>query len=241
MGGSLPACRRRNPEFSMPALRASILSLACFAFAAPAMAAQEDEQVWLAQQSTLSVGSKLVVFTDLQLRFTDGADRLGQVLVRPAIGYRASPSTTLFLGYAYVHTDPLTGRATDEHRAFQQATVRLAGKPGKATLTARTRLEQRFVRNGSNMGWRLRQHVRLDAPTGKGPSVIVWAEPFVNLDTTDWGQHAGFDQLRLFGGLGVPVAKGIGLEAGYSGQYINRFARPDRMNHIGSLTLTVRR
>ncbi len=218
-----------------------LLAAASLCFPATAMAAQEDEQVWLAQFSTIEVGQKVLLFTDVQLRFTDGADRLGQVLLRPAVGYRITPSDTLFLGYAYVRTEPLNGTPTDEHRIFQQAQVRVAGGPGKTTVTSRTRLEQRWLEGRSGMGWRLRQQVRLETPVAKGLNAIVWAEPFVNLDTTSWGQRAGFDQLRGFAGVGVPIAKGIAIEAGYSGQYVNRFNVPDRMNHIGSLSLTIRK
>lgn len=219
-----------------------VTALSCSALSlATAHAAQEDEQVWLAQFSTIEVGDKVLLFSDVQLRFTDGADRLGQVLLRPAVGYRITPSDTLFLGYAYVRTEPLNGKPTDEHRVFQQALVRIAGKPGKPTVIARTRLEQRWIEGRSDMGWRLRQQVRADLPTGQGFNAIVWAEPFVNFDTTSWGQRAGFDQLRVFGGVGVPVARGIAIEAGYSGQYVNRFRVPDRLNHIASLSLTLRR
>ncbi|HQS95493.1 MAG: hypothetical protein B7Y31_02025 [Novosphingobium sp. 16-62-11] len=218
-----------------------LLAAASLLLSLPAFAAQEDEQVWLAQFSTIEVGDKVLLFSDVQFRLTDGADRLGQVLLRPAVGYRITPSDTLFVGYAYVRTEPLTGTPTDEHRMFQQALVRIAGKPGKVTVTGRTRLEQRWLEGRSDMGWRVRQMVRVDVPTRAGVSAIAWAEPFVNLDTTTWGQRAGFDQLRVFGGVGVPLARGIALEAGYSGQYVNRFNAPDRMNHIGSLALTIRR
>lgn len=218
-----------------------LLAAAGLCFPATAMAAQEDEQVWLAQFSTIEVGQKVLLFTDVQLRFTDGADRLGQVLLRPAVGYRITPSDTLFLGYAYVRTEPLNGTPTDEHRMFQQALVRVVGGPGKAMVTSRTRLEQRWLEGRSGMGWRLRQQVRLETPVAKGLNAIVWAEPFVNFNTTSWGQRAGFDQLRGFAGVGVPIAKGIAIEAGYSGQYVNRFNVPDRMNHIGSLSLTIRK
>lgn len=218
-----------------------LLTAASLLLTSPALAAQEDKQVWLANFSTIEVGDKVLLFSDVQVRLTDGADRLGQVLLRPAVGYRITPSDTLFVGYAYVRTEPLSGTPTDEHRMFQQALVRIAGKPGKVTVTGRTRLEQRWLEGRSDMGWRVRQMVRMDVPTRAGVSAIAWAEPFVNLDTTTWGQRAGFDQLRVFVGVGVPLARGIALEAGYSGQYVNRFNAPDRMNHIGSLALTIRR
>lgn len=219
----------------------AVLSCAILAPSVPALAAQEDGQVWLAQFSTIEIGRKVLLFSDVQFRLTDGADRLGQVLVRPAVGYRITPSDTLFMGYAYVRTEPLGGTPTDEHRMFQQALVRVVGGPGKTTVTSRTRLEQRWLEGRKGTGWRLRQQVRLDAPVASGLNAILWAEPFVNLDTTSWGQRAGFDQLRGFAGAGVPIAAGIAIEAGYSGQYVNRFNAPDRMNHIGSLSLTIRK
>ena len=211
------------------------------AFQVPAQATEEDEQIWLAQFSTFSVGNKWLVFTELQARQTDGAERLGQVIVRPAVGYQVSDAVSVFAGYAWVRTEPKGRAASTEHRAYQQLSVRLTGGPGKVTVASRTRLEQRFIVGRSDMGWRMRNLVRLDVPLGKGYSAIVSGEPFVNLDTTTWGQRAGFDQMRGFAGVGIPVARGVALEVGYAGQYVNRFGLPDRMNHIGSLSFNIRR
>lgn len=211
------------------------------AFQVPAQATEEDEQIWLAQFSTFSVGNKWLVFTELQARQTDGAERLGQIIVRPAVGYQVSDAVSVFAGYAWVRTEPKGRAASTEHRAYQQLSVRLTGGPGKVTVASRTRLEQRFIVGRSDMGWRMRNLVRLDVPLSKGYSAIVSGEPFVNLDTTTWGQRAGFDQMRGFAGVGIPVARGVALEVGYAGQYVNRFGVPDRMNHIGSLSFNIRR
>lgn len=208
---------------------------------APAQAAETDEQIWLAQFSTFSVGNNWLVFTEAQARQTDGAERLGQIILRPAVGYQVSDTVSVFAGYAWVRTQPKGRAANTEHRAYQQLSLRLTGGPGKVTVASRTRLEQRFIVGRSDMGWRMRNLVRLDVPLGKGYSAIVSGEPFVNLDTTTWGQRAGFDQMRGFAGVGIPVARGVALEVGYAGQYVNRFGVPDRMNHIGSLSFNIRR
>jgi hypothetical protein len=214
------------------------LALAC---QAPVQAAETDEQIWLAQFSTFSVGNKWLVFTEAQVRQTDGLERLSQIILRPAVGYQVSDAVSVFAGYAWVHTEPKGRAANTEHRAYQQLSVRLTGGSGKVTVASRTRLEQRFIVGRSDMGWRMRNLVRLDVPLGKGYSAIVSGEPFVNLDTTTWGQRAGFDQMRGFAGVGIPVARGVALEVGYAGQYVNRFGVPDRMNHIGSLSFNIRR
>ncbi len=44
-----------------------------------------------------------------------------------------------------------------------------------------------------------------------------------------------------FAGVALPVGRGISVEAGYSGQYVSRPAPEDRMNHIASLSLMIRR
>ena len=50
----------------------------------------------------------------------------------------------------------------------------------------------------------------------------------------------GFDQNRLFGGLGVALNAGARIEVGYMNQSINSLSSPDRMHHIlsGVLNLT---
>lgn len=217
------------------------LGLLALTTLAPAHATETDEQIWLAQFSTFSVGNRWLVFTEAQARRTDGAERLSQIILRPAVGYQVSDTVSVYAGYAWVRTEPKGRVANTEHRAYQQLSLRLTGGPGKVTVASRTRLEQRFIVGRSDMGWRMRNLVRLDVPLGKGYSAIVSGEPFVNLDTTTWGQRAGFDQMRGFVGIGVPLARGIALEAGYAGQYVNRTGIPDRMNHIGSLSLNIRR
>lgn len=230
----------------LPANR--LLAAPLLVWAAPALAAEPDAQVWAAQQAFITLDPKLLAFTDLQLRMTDDASRAGQILVRGALGLKVAPSTTVWGGYGYIRTDPKGGRVSHEHRIFQQVMWRALGdglgnQTSRVTVTGRTRLEQRMVEGTAGTGWRLRQLVRLDVPTGKrgDPLVVAWVEPFVAFNRTAWGQKSGFDQLRTFAGVALPVGRGLSLEAGYSTQYVAREAREDRMNHIASLSFVIRR
>lgn len=211
-------------------------------FAVPAaQAAQEDTQLWLAAQASIDLGGPLVLGADVQHRYTDDVSRAGQDVIRASLGYKLDSTTTVMQGYAYARTDPLTGATTHEHRPFQQLGFRIAGDGKGPTLTGRLRLEERFVEGSGDMGLRLRQHVRATVPLHKGLFAFAGGEVMANLNSTDWGQHGGFDQGRLFAGLGVPVAKGVTLEGGYMNQYIARFRRTDRINHNISLTLSIRK
>lgn len=221
--------------------RAALALAASAAFPAAAHAQDEDLQQWTLLAAQGPVSDKVVIYAEVQPRFTDDVSRLGQLLIRPAIGYRITPDVTAFLGYAYVRTEPLNGRATDEHRVFQQLSFPILKGAGGFTVTGRTRLEQRTVVGAEEMGWRFRQQVRAQAPIRRGGQLqaIAWTEPFYNFDTTDWGQRRGFDQVRTFIGLGVPITAGLTAEPGYLNQTVFRRGE-DRVNHVANLTLFYR-
>lgn len=204
--------------------------------AAPALA---DEQAWLAGIATGPVQGKLVTWLEVQPRLTDGAGRLGQTILRPAVGVQIDPATQLLLGYAFIESYPDGLPARREHRLWQQALVRLAGTPGKAVLVSRTRLEQRFPEGSDETGWRLRQFLRGQVWLDERWSLIGISEAFVGLNRTEWGQPARLDQVRNFAGFGRPLSKRLTLEAGYLNQRIVR-GGPDATNHVLNVNLFYR-
>jgi hypothetical protein len=102
---------------------------------------------------------------DLQPRFTEDSD-FEQLLARPGIGYDLGRGASLWLGYAYILTDPPTRPSFDEHRIWQQ--FLWVAEWGSLGFQSRTRLEQRFVENGSDTGWRFREFVKATHPLGFG-------------------------------------------------------------------------
>lgn len=80
------------------------------------------------------------------------------------IGLKLDKTTTAFIGYAYVRTDPAGPAKSHEHRIFQQLSFRIAGDGKGVTLTGRTRLEKRMFESQDGTGWRLRQQLRLTPP-----------------------------------------------------------------------------
>lgn len=221
------------------ALTACVASLA-----APACAAEEDTQLWTAATAMVDVPRgegrpPLVVMADTQYRYFGNASRLGQNQLRASLGIRVNKTTVLSQGYVYTRTSPSPGVVTHEHRPFQQAMFRIVGNGKGPTVVGRTRLEERFLEGSGDIAVRARQMVRATAPLGGGFLAIGTGELFVNFNSADWGPHAGFDQFRAFGGIGVPVARGLWIEAGYMNQYVARHRRTDRMNHNISLTLSL--
>jgi hypothetical protein len=114
-----------------------------------------------------------------------------------------------------------------------------AGPAGSGTLSARSRLEQRFIEGTDNAAWRVRQLIRYQGPLRKNGSLapIFWDEIFVHLNSNSRVQ-SGFDQNRGFAGVGIRVSPKARVEIGYMNQFING-AQQDRMNHVLSVILNM--
>ncbi len=217
----------------------ALLCLLGLTSALRAQSLEEDVGAWLvvAGQGHLQPkqeDSRLRWWFDGQLRFADNSNGFNQSIVRPGVGYDLSKTTTLWLGYGWFHTDPSSKPAFEEHRIWQQFTWNL--KLGSSRLQSRTRLEQRFLETGDDVGWRFREFVRFTPPPSSktGFGLRFWDEVFVNLNDTDWGTKAGFDQNRFFAGVGwiLNEDKDLILEVGYLNQYIRRPSAADSMNHL---------
>ncbi len=220
----------------------SLLALLALSAAPTRAATSEDEQFWLNLTSMGSIKGDLVYFAEIQPRVGDGVSRIDQALFRGALGWKLSPSVTLYQGFAHVVVPVDGGQDVNEERGFQQLNWTM-GKPWGGELSSRTRLEQRWRSDGDDMGWRLREMLRYEKPLRTGSdalNALVYAEGFVALNDTHWGARGGFDQIRSFIGaeLGLPGAST--LEVGYLNQLINQRGGDTRVNHVAAVTLFFR-
>ncbi len=202
-----------------------------------------DEGTWLALFSQGDVGeSQFKWWFDGHARFLDDAGGFNQSIVRPGFGYSLGDRGAVWAGYGWIRTSPLTGAGFDEHRVWQQYTW--SKKHDAITLALRSRLEQRFLDTGDDTGWRFRQLVRLQhaLPASRHLSLVGWDEVFIHLNDTDWGAEAGFNQNRVFVGLGwTPSPKSNWrTEVGYLNQTIHRPTADDRSHHVISINFYVR-
>ena len=208
-----------------------------------ACAQRTDLGAWFAFAGQGSLPSSLDAprlrwWFDGHLRYFEESNGFATSIFRPGIGYRLGDHTTVWVGYAWIRNDPVSG-AFDEHRAWQQLTWSKSYDWGTPFL--RTRLEQRFDERGDDTGLRLRQFVRWTYPLVRDESlgVRVWDEVFVDLNDTDWGQDIGLRQNRAFAGLGwtLDERRRHTLEFGYLNQHLFRDGADDDSNHILSITL----
>ena len=196
--------------------------------------------MWNAIVVERSVGAKVVAALELGGRAVDNAGRLGVAFVRPTIGYRLSDDLTVSLGYAHFRTINRGQADASENRVFQQVNWRM-GTVGTATVLSRFRLEQRKLADTRDLGWRVTARVRMRLPIkDSGAGFLLSHEQIYALNTTDWGARAGFDQMRNFVGVAVPLNGAVMLETGYQNRFQNRQGAADRIDHIIPLTLNIK-
>jgi hypothetical protein len=202
----------------------------------------DDGGLWLAVFAQGDVhqdgaARELKWWFDGHSRFLDDADGFNQSIFRPGLGISLTDRTTLWAGYGWIHTSPLAGPDFEEHRIWQQTTW--SGECEPLSFALRSRLEERFLETGDDVGFRFRQLVRAqhNLLAAERITLVAWDELFLNLNDTDWGAQTGFDQNRLFLGFGwrfYPDASWR-TEIGYLNQYIDNPAAPNRSNHILSI------
>jgi hypothetical protein len=207
--------------------------------AAPAQAVEEDAQAWTNFLSYGRVHGDLAFWFDMSIRWTNDYSRLGQVLFRPAIGWKPSDRFMAYAGYTFTEINQPGIPAVKEHRAFQQADIGLY-RWNTGRIATRTRLEQRFFEGASGMAFRYRQKffIRQDIP-GTRLEALGTYEIFLTLKETDIGSRRGFEQGRVYAGVAIPINSRTKLETGYQNQWIPR-AREDFMSHGWWITWAVR-
>lgn len=205
-------------------MRALLSFVILLSILAPAHA---EPQVWTATfvQARLEPERGATAWLDLHARRRGGSTLY---ILRPALGWTFGP-LAVYAGYASIPIDADEGAGTHEQRTWQQA-IYTHALGAAVKLQGRARLEQRFGA-GDEVGNRLRVFGR--AQWAPDPAIalqlVAWDELFVQLDDTDWGPVAGFDQNRAFAGLGVDAGlRGVRFELGYT----NVALRGDRMDHV---------
>lgn len=204
--------------------------------AGTAVAAIDSEfQSWNSAviQSRPKTDAGLVYWLDMQLRRTS-KDVFG--IVRPGIGYQLFPNLSAMVGYAWAPSIPDDGASKYDQTLWQQ--LLWSAQSGKATFGLRPRLEQRNTSRSefSDFGHRARLWTRASYTIveGKPLMLVGWDELFWGLNSTDWGARSGFDQNRVFGGLGFTTHYGLRLEVGY----LNIFAKR-KPNNLANHALSV--
>lgn len=188
---------------------------------------KEESAGWLYLSGEQALAKKWSVSADVQLRSADQFTYVSAVLLRPGLVYKFTKKQSATLGYTYFGTwEREDGKTafTPEHRIWEQYQVK--GKIGRAELTNRFRLEQRFIQNEKDLfAQRFRYYIRSQSPFAKqsefekGAYWVLQNELFLNVQHAENINHKLYDQNRLYGALGLRLSKQWDVEAGYIYRY----------------------
>lgn len=177
---------------------------------------------------------------EAQQRNGDDISRISQVLLRPGLGYVLNTHFSVWVGAAWIATSyPLTNSPFDENRLWQQL---LWNKlDDNLNLMNRLRIEERSVNSRFKTAYRLRNLFKVVIPIYNQSQwyYVLGDELFWSMNDYLGQQGRGFDQNRLFIGLGHNLTKEVLAEIGYMNQTIRRFGVPDFSANILGMNLFI--
>ena len=236
---------------TIPHIRLTLLTgLLCAAvigtLASPAHATETDEGIWTIFTTTDAFptsdsANRWHYWFDAQARYFDVGSGINQYLIRPGVGYEISDNLSAWVGYARLRARNRSGNVIDENRYWQQLSW-TAGRWNNGTLSMRTRLEQRSLSSGSDLGLVLRVLAKYVRPIGNDGKryLSVGIEPFIDLKDTDWGGDSGLGQNRISVGVGWRASRKLTFEAGYMNQFVWVDSGENRMNHLGIINFKMK-
>lgn len=205
-----------------------VLALATVA-ATPAFAS--DTQYWQTLAATVKVADNTVINDELVFRSSDGKG-FYEVENSLLVGYKPAKNVTVSAGWVF---NPLYSHGsftTTENRAREQVSVDNFAMIGKAKLSARLRMEQRWRDGFTGTAWRLRPYVKLSIPVHGKTVLNLTSEPFIDLNTNGFQKVGGLERMRNAILINTPLAKHVNLEVGYLNQHGFVPGGPDTSDNV---------
>lgn len=219
----------------------------------PALAEITDHNLngWLMYFGDHPVGkTRWGVHLEGQWRRYQVFNRWQQLLLRPGVNFEVNQRLMISGGYAYINTYrygdfPAVGKATPEHRLWEQATLRY--RTGEVAWSTRLRFENRFLgrRNGAGAltGYRYENRFRAlqRATIALRPRWYVTAYDELFVYVKPYMSSSALDQNRAYVAVGRKFGPHWDVEAGYLLQNIwQRNGRILEANHTLMFSLISR-
>jgi hypothetical protein len=208
----------------------------CCSQSAQAQSSETDSGYWAPISLRAPLYKKWQASVEYQPRWQREADQhLTESIIRIGAGYEFTKKFSIFGGAYY--SSHFNEDLDWENRLWQQATY--TSRWGRLTIQNRLRLEQIEKDDFVGSYWRIRHLLRVTAPLPKYRKwyLVAQEEPFFNLTTAEDGPRQGFNQNRLFFGIGRQVNSWTRIEVGYMHQYKNNRGAPDLQNNVLLTTL----
>ena len=213
-----------------------LTATAALPLASPALAST-DSQHWETVTVNVALPDNFKLSSETVVR-TGDARGFYEVEENVMAGRKLDKHVTVWLGYTFNPTYLHGTFQRREHRFRQQVNFDNVLQLGKAKVSGRLRLEERWREGLQGTGWRLRPQEKIVMPlTGKA-TLTLSSEQFIPLNTMSFQKFSGLERMRNAISVGVPLNKNISVDFGYLNQH--GFVRngPDTSDHVLTLGLT---
>lgn len=194
-----------------------------------------DNNLWINANTSGKLTEKVLAYAEIQPRLVDDSSQLGAAMYRVALGYAMTDKWSLWAGYGLIHFNYPDHFL--ENRTYLQSTYNF--NYDKWSVSNRSRFEFRRLEDRAETALRLRHQIRSLYEIHEANKIffVLWDELFYHLNTVPGTNHKGFDQNRIFGGVGHKFGEKLNhfFEVGYLNQYIVRFEKANVTNDILAL------
>jgi hypothetical protein len=204
---------------------AVVLLFPCFGIDSVA-AADRDVAQWSLINLTHRFNDDWGAAAQAEIRFDDHISRKDELVLKPAVFYYFSDDLSVALGYKHIRK----WNEEDEHDIWQEVYYR--HKTSDLALTHQVRLEERFINGISGVIPRVRYLLAASYPLNANLYLAASEAVRVNLVDKDTGPVKGFEQNRLYGGLGFHVTPLVRLEFGYLWRYERERTGPNASDSV---------
>lgn len=181
--------------------------------------AERDTQQWTVFQYSFpkKSDSRWTFGVWNQVQFNDDVGRLNWLQVSPQVHYKLDDGWQVGGGFLYISKN----NAADEQIPWQEISY-TKKFDSDVTLGNRFRLEERMINGVSGVVFRGRYQIRAAYPLGGTDYYLTgFDQLWINLNEQSSGPTSGFDQNRLFGGVGITAGSNWRMEAGYQWRYLD--------------------
>jgi hypothetical protein len=191
-----------------------------------AKSADDDLQFWFPVQIIHPVNDRLSLSMQTELRLKDDISEFSQLVYKPAVHYHPDSCWVMSAGYKYIDKY----EEANEQDPWQEITL---NRQCHDLVTGyQVRIEERVIDDIDGVLPRLRLLTHASHPLGESPHYLTaFGALRFNLDDKGEGPVSGFEQSRIYAGLGHHFGNHVQFEVGYLWRYEEKRAGEDRSDH----------
>jgi hypothetical protein len=210
-------------------LRAYLFIILVLAVAPPASSADQDLQQWSLVFVNQDFGERWAASFQIENRMSDNASEFNELILKPGGYYSFTPELKLGVGYKHQ-------KKNNQHNE-EDIWEELFYTPGDwrgFSWTHQVRLEQRYIGGVSGTIHRLRYLVHAARPFASNPNRYFAASQATrfNLNGQGEGPVQGFEQNRLYFGVGFKTTPRLNIEFGYLWRYERQRDGSNLSDHV---------